>query len=947
MKLERWQRIERLFYQALEVPSPDRVAWLRNACKGDQSLMDEVLSLLGSDEAVTADFLHAKIEDAIAGLRGSSDTPLRERVGPYRLLRVIGHGGMGAVYEAERDDDQYKKKVAVKLVRPGMDTEFVLTRFRRERQILAHLEHPNIGRLLDGGAAEDGVPYLVMEYIEGEPITSYCERRRLSIAERLDLFLQVCSAVEYAHRNFVIHRDLKPGNILVDSTGTPKLLDFGISKLLILEGHAHAETATQGGRLMTPDYASPEQIQGEPMTIVSDIYSLGVILYELLTGQRPYRIERLSFQAIEKAICYDEVTPPSAAVRKEANSASSKALAKRLSGDLDTIVMKALQKEPQRRYQTAVELARDIRRHLNDLPISARPDTFVYRTVKFARRHRGALAASLAVLLALGAGLFTWLREAAIARRHFEQTRRLANAFVFDVHDSIRDLPGSTHARRQIVEIGLRYLDALAQDSGGNPELQAELAAAYLRVADVQGNVQGPNLGNFSGAERNYRKALDLFEQSLADQTGNREAHLGRLQALSRLGDLYASTRSPHRAVEIYSQALADAQNLLQQFPEDSQILRAQAGVYNNTAREHRNAGNLNRAEDASRKALAIVDRLLREEPGEPELLSELAYYRVNLGITQARGLRLSEALSQYRQGAAALEKLLAGQPSNTAYQRNLMLAYSQIGEVLGSPVLPNLGNSQAAREAYEKAAVLAKNLYEADPANLLSLGDYGVALMNVANLQPPAKRLAMLNESHQRLAEAARAIPESVRDRINVALVENYIAETLAASGREPEALRYYRDAERNLRVALTVNPKDPTANGLLFSVLAALARAFAGRGDVSSAVGFSQEILEIGLRLSERKEEGVGRAIWASFAPRAYAAAGTIRAILARHPGIPASEREGYLTEARQLLERSLERWQLVDNGMIDSSPFLRRSKQEATNALAVLRAAQATTE
>jgi len=299
---------------------------------------------------------------------------------------------MGTVFLAERDDDQYKASVAIKLVRPGMDTEFILARFRRERQTLARLQHPNIARLLDGGTTRDGLPYIVMEYVDGPAITQHAEQQKLGVTARVVLFLSVCSAVDYAHRNFVIHRDLKPGNVLVDSQGVAKLLDFGICKLL----HSDTISAVSGSEtmhgLMTPNYASPEQFRGEAVSLLSDVYSLGVLLYELLTGKCPRRFTGFTAQDSAGASTQDEILLPSAAV-------DDKALARQLSGDLDNILMRALDAETQRRYESAALLADDLRRYLLHEPVRARPQTWRYRTLKFARRNQARVTAAAAVFV--------------------------------------------------------------------------------------------------------------------------------------------------------------------------------------------------------------------------------------------------------------------------------------------------------------------------------------------------------------------------------------------------------------------------------------------------------------------------------------------------------------------------------------------------------------------
>jgi serine/threonine protein kinase len=389
------------------VPVEERFAWARTTCESEPEVYRELVSLLENDRDAARGAVEGKVKSAMVSMFDPPAGDAQRRVGPYKLERELGRGGMGTVYLAERDDQQYQTKVAIKLVRPGMDTEIILHRFRRERQILAQLQHPHIARLLDGGTTGDDRPYIVMEYIDGMPITQYSKAHALGTIDRLRLFLDVCSAVEYAHHHFVVHRDIKPGNILVSGSGTAKLLDFGICKLLQTELR-DAETASGTLHMLTPEYASPEQVRGDPVTIASDIYSLAAVLYELLTGAKPHRIEKLTPQAMELAICEQDVLRPSLA--------GDRSHARRLKGDLDNILMHALQKDPDRRYASVEQLSDDIRRYLSHQPVRARPDTLAYRVGKFARRQRSPLAATGLAAAILVTGAVVSSRQAREAR---------------------------------------------------------------------------------------------------------------------------------------------------------------------------------------------------------------------------------------------------------------------------------------------------------------------------------------------------------------------------------------------------------------------------------------------------------------------------------------------------------------------------------------------------
>src|SRR6267142_4431288 len=402
MTPERWRQVEEIFQTALDLKPDERARYVSVACAEDVALRRDVETLLSQHESagdLLEEPLYGQTEmSALESFVDDDEDPmLGRRLGAYRIEREVGRGGMGAVYEAIRADNEFNKRVAIKLVKRGMDTDFILRRFRKERQILAALDHPHIGLLLDGGTTADGLPFFVMEFIEGQPLYSYCDAHQLNIAERLKLFRQICDAVHYAHQKQVVHRDIKPSNVLVTAEGAPKLLDFGIAKLLNPElagDITHDPTAT-AMRLITPEYASPEQVQGEPTSPTTDVYSLGVLLYELLTGHRPYRLRNRAPHEIARVICEEPPAPPSIIITRpddllpylfsgdesttlkllySARKATVDSLRRELSGDLDSIVMRALRKEPEWRYQSAEHLRDDIMRYLDGRPVSNMPD---------------------------------------------------------------------------------------------------------------------------------------------------------------------------------------------------------------------------------------------------------------------------------------------------------------------------------------------------------------------------------------------------------------------------------------------------------------------------------------------------------------------------------------------------------------------------------------------
>ena len=436
MNAERWQQVKAIFDRAVECAPGSRGALLQELCGQDEELQRQVNSLLASDEAEET-LLDSPLLASAAAKAGFATAPARgpdpligRTVGPYRVVREIGRGGMGCVYLAQRADDQFRRQVALKAVDPALVDRQTLHRFENERQTLASLDHPNIIKLIDGGTTEDGMPWLVMDYVEGQTLDQYCETRKPRLAERLKLFRTVCAAVHYAHQNLVIHRDLKPGNILITAAGVPKLLDFGIAKLLRPEFMPHTIGNTRTGmRPMTPQFASPEQICGLPLTTSTDIYSLGVLLYYLVTGRHPHTAG--SLLELQRAVCETEPEKPSSAVqpKPDLEPAAAAPREESISRDLDNIILKAMRKEPQRRYASAEHLAEDIRRYLDGQPVTARKDTVFYRVSKFINRNRvGVAAASLAAIALMASTGFAWYEKGVAESQRLvaEQQRALA-----------------------------------------------------------------------------------------------------------------------------------------------------------------------------------------------------------------------------------------------------------------------------------------------------------------------------------------------------------------------------------------------------------------------------------------------------------------------------------------------------------------------------------------
>jgi len=801
MNAEFWLQLKDLFHAALEQRPEERRRFLESACHGDLGLRAKVEQLIASHEEAGSFLNNAAVVDA--GMIPSQEPEQEEKeecvgrqIGPYEIVREIGQGGMGTVFLAVRADDQYRKHVAIKLVNRGMNTDAILRRFMMERQILANLEHPNIAALLEGGTTGDGLPYFVMEYVAGRPIDEYCDTHRFTTTQRLELFSEVCAALQYAHQNLVIHRDIKPGNILVTGDGVPKLLDFGIAKLLTPNWATDAgEPTLTMQQLMTPAYASPEQLRGLRITTASDVYSLGVVLYELLSGHRPYSAGSRNAEDIVRAILSDDPVRPSIAITHTAEIASPEATApyantpqiigqlregtidrlrRRLSGDLDNIVLKALRKEPSRRYASVQELAEDIRRHLAGLPVNASPDTLSYRATKFVQRNRAAVSAVAVIFitLCLATGLTAW--QARVARRErdkaqsrFNQVRKLANKVLFEYNDGIEKLDGSIPVREKMVEDASEYLDALTQEAGGDRSLQSELARAYTRLGDIQGGTGQANIGDREGAIKSYRQALAISNSLL---TPNPDKALlldiaaldGRLyQTLWKMGQQVEAEQHFHASLTLRERLVAgDPSNLTYGLA---------------LARSYRDFGGLlasktKRDVDGAiayyRRSNELCASLIKSDPGnlEARAIAGLGY-RMLGGEFETRNDAL-QALDCYHRALWLTQEREKLDPTNPQIQVVLADCYSNIGRAL---MLQR--DEVGAIENFNRALVVFSGRFARDQTNALLLMNLSQTYNNLGNV----------------MAQAGRFDDALSNYRLALSLRENYVSSHPRESGFRP----------------------------------------------------------------------------------------------------------------------------------------------------------------
>ena len=767
----------------------------------------------------------------------SRDSPYQGRlIGHYRLRERIGEGGMGEVYLAEREDE-FRQRVAVKLIRPGMANPEVVRRFVIERQTLAALNHPNIVRLVDGGATEDGLPYLVVDYVDGIPIDRYCDQHKLSISQRLNLFVETCMAVHHAHQSLVVHCDLKPSNILVTPEGSPLLLDFGIAKLLDPTSMGiSAQAALTRQRAFTPDYASPEQLRGEAVTTATDIYALGVVLYELLTGHSPYRATSGSLADWIRSVCEQDAEPPSTVIRRTTEMAADEdtpavtltpetvsqsregdpqSLHRRLRGDLDAIVLKALRKDAHERYGSVDQLAEDIRRHLEGRPVLARRNTTAYVARKFLQRHKLAVAAAALVLLTLAAGLASTLWESRVAARRFEDVRRLAHTFLFDVHDAIQDLPGSTPARALIAKTGTEYLDRLAADSRGDPSLQLELAEGYDKIGDVEGNPAGSNLGKPLDAIASYRKALAIAQSVLARHPTDRHARQVVAQSDEGLGLLLAFQGKAAEGLPHYQEAMKLRQALSDSDPRDAELRLDLVRAYEDQGDILGGARgiNLGRTDDARaayQKALSLIPEL---PPGNPSALRARRAKAIELMKLAdiERASDIADTVVKYTSSLATADSILQADPNSTR-ARNLVTAL--LNKLAFSKAA--LGDLKGALADFQRAADIDSAVLNADPNNDKARADLVVTSKNLGDLyyyqiSDMQQALRSYRRAADLLETETRTEPGNIVWQQNLSEILTDIASILIDDGHTQEARA---DAQRGLQLAKAVADR-PGATG------------------------------------------------------------------------------------------------------------------------------------
>ncbi len=713
-RTERFQLIESIFHAACAVAGEAREAVIAARCGGDAGLAAEVRRLLAASEKEERQSAQQPSEEAEEQVVG-------RRIGPYLLDGLLGRGGMGAVYRAHRADGEFEQQVAIKLIDLPLATGLFRDRFRQERQILASLQHPFIARLLNGGVTEEGDPYLVMELVDGIPIHRYCEREKLPLRQRLALFLKVCEAVQFAHQNFVVHRDLKPDNILIAADGAPRLLDFGTAKLLTPSIAAAGSGLTREGyQSFTPQYASPEQVLGQPVTAASDTYSLGILLYLLLTGSLPYELAELTTAELLRAVCHEPPRKPVAA----------QALGWRLDADLDAILRKALRKEPNARYGTAAELAAEVRAWLEGMPVAARRGDLRYRACKFMRRNRVAVAASGLLAASLFAGVIgvVWQAKAANEERRKAQAsaadlRQLSNSLLSELDDAIKELPGTTGVQKLLVTRVIEHLDRAAKNAHGDRVTQLDLAGAYRQLAAIQDDPYEQNLGDPAGALASVDKAIALSEP-LA-QANPRDFHALRERTLARelRSTILWGTGRTTEAVAAMQPVLSTVDSVVADPHASAALLSAASAAYNIYGDELGQAGpaslnDLPGALAAYRRSLELTTRALSLEPKSLDGRGALVLAQMKVGDVELE-TDPAQALLDYQSALQRAEALAQEEHGSLRYQRGRSSLLER--EAIA---LAELGEYSGAFQLHDEQIRAEKGLVAADPLDLRAMAD-------------------------------------------------------------------------------------------------------------------------------------------------------------------------------------------------------------------------------
>jgi serine/threonine protein kinase/tetratricopeptide (TPR) repeat protein len=841
---EQWQAISSHLDQALSLSEGERANWLAAFRAQHPELADLLERLLEEHRVLAAErFLESEPERPATEPSATGDT-----LGAYKLIYRIGEGGMGQVWLAERIDGRFERRVAVKFLSFAVASRTAAERFKREGRILGQLAHPHIAELIDAGVTPQGQPYLVLEHVSGKSIDEYCDERKLDIDQRIKLFLDVLEAIAHAHANLVVHRDIKPSNVLVTQYGEVKLLDFGIAKLLTNDASpgAATELTLEGGGGLTPQFAAPEQITGHVITTATDVYSLGVLLYLLLSGEHPAGGGPHSPAELVEAITETEPMKLSDALGAQdevtamKRGASAEKLRRSVRGDLDTIVGKALKKNPVERYVSAEAFAEDLRRFLRHDPISARPDTIGYRAAKFIRRNITSVtltAAAVALVIgSLSAGLFIANRERKIAEHRFVQVRQLANKFIA-LDNDIRGLQGSTKIRMQMVSDSLDYLTSLSSDVHGDKDLALEIAYAYVRVAHAQGDPTAPNLGQFAEAQENLNHAAKLVDEVLARDSSNRR---GLFIATTIAHDRMILADQDGRRDDATAQAGKTAA-LIERFislgKADPNDVDSMVYFYVNVAEESENARRFDDAIRYSRRAFDISEPVPIAHEYHGALFDVLANALWQTGSLDSALTTIDRAIELEKKEA------LGG---HVGIQMNLASAWYLKGMILGKrDAEPSFLRAPDSVAAFHEALIVPEKLAKTDPSDFLSrskIADFELEVGNILRHRNPSEALIAYDHALAGIREA-KASTVAQTDEARLLAASSYPLRWLGhqdqAQQRIDRAFQLLSDAHQ-----FPAEKVEPMSD--VYDVLRARADALAETGQTVNAMDAYQQLLD-----------------------------------------------------------------------------------------------------
>jgi serine/threonine protein kinase len=857
MAAARKKLIDEIFLTAADMSPEEASRYVETACNGDAALIAEVEALLSSDRLSQGN-IGMVVMEAAGRFTGDRTQDLRKkwigrRIGQYSIVGEIGRGGMGAVYRAVRADDQYRRAVAVKVIAQGFLTPEALARFRTERQILATLQHPNIAALLDGGETEDGAPYIVLEYIEGEPLLDYCRNRKLGVPHRLELFRALCSAVQHAHQLLVIHRDIKPGNVLVTNDGVPKLLDFGIAKLLTTDVIPGAITNTRTvQRVLTPQYASPEQIRGEQLTTASDVYSLGVLLYELLTSSSPYRTTGKAPVDLGRIVCESHPLRLTAAPIQDAR------LRRQLSGDLENIVAMALRKEPERRYQSVQQFSDDIGRFLQGLPVSAREDTLLYVVSKLVKRNKLATAAFALLAISIVIGWLTAINEHRRTEERFQEVRKLANTMLFDLSRDIESLPGSTQVREKLVRTGLDYLSRLSTQSE-DLSLLWDVSQGYERIGDVQGDPDGPNLGLTRDALNSYRKAMTLV-QTVVRQRRDYETLSCLVWLHYKCGDLESRVAGATRAIDDYNKGLEVAAAMGRELSHErtDELLRQ---GFQRLSMAQMQAGLRKGAIESAQKATEAAVRTAAARPGSG---SEATVARTVVQLGNVLWLQgdLNHAAERFETAIATYERLLKESPGDNTLLQDLADAYRRAGDLRGNPAQFHFGDPKMAEQYHRKSLQIAERFVLRDPRDAKAQSRYAVGLRRLGAVTRGTKPHEAVDYYSRAIEISGALLRESPGDLATQRDIANHRCGLAYAllNMRQYEAARQQAQAAVDMqRAILKISPDNVTVREDMVDSQIATGEVWLAQKNPKAAMPHFSEALWTARMLAEKDKDSL----------------------------------------------------------------------------------------